>query len=208
MSLARVYETKGPVRKDGLKCGRCGVEIKKGVDRRRTFAVGFRGWEQTRCMKPECYPSLSERESSAVSAVYAAIESVDYDSIESVEDAENVIEEIASACDEVADEYESNEMYEINYDLQERAETVRSAGDELRGWNAEEDEPEEDDERFGQKCEECDGSGTTEGDASNCDACEGKGYTGGDDVYEDVHAEWLDNLRESVRDAIDNMELP
>ena len=60
MSLARVYTTKGPVRKDGLTCGKCGAAIVKGQDRRRTFAVGFRGWEQTRCMRPECTPTRAE----------------------------------------------------------------------------------------------------------------------------------------------------
>ena len=185
MSIARIYTTKGPVRKDGLKCGKCGVEIVKGVDRRRTFAVGFRGFEQTRCMNPSCTPSMSELESSAVASVYAAQESVDLESCQSLEDLETALGEIADSCDEVADEYESNEMYEINYDLQERAEAVRGAGDELRNWifdGADEPQPEdfmdEDDEERD------------------------------DEAYQNALDEWLTEARESAQSAIDNMDLP
>ena len=181
MSQARIYHTK-VVRKDWT-CGSCGAAIRKGIDGRISFAVGFRGREQTRCLKPECRPSRSTLESSAVAAVYDAMDSVDFSSCDSAEDFENAIEEIASACDEVADEYESNEMYEINYDLQERAETVRSAGDELRGWTPEGDEPEQDD--FLDE-------------------------DGEDDVeaWEAAREQWLDEVRTSAQDAVDSMELP
>lgn len=198
MSLARVYKTQ-KVRKD-WRCGKCGAEIKKGVDGRLSFAVGFRGFEQSRCLKPECYPTLSERESSAVASVYAAQESVDLNSCESLEDVEAVLEEIASACDEVADEYESNEMYEINYDLQERAEQVRSAGDELRCWSWDgDDEPEAEAE-----CGECDGTGEIEDGQERCEHCGGGGMVDNSDARE----EWLQEMRESAQEAIDSMEMP
>jgi hypothetical protein len=133
MSVARVYTSK-KVRKD-WKCEKCGAAIRKGVDGRITFSVGFRGYEHTRCTRPECFPSTSERESSAVATVYAAQESVDLASCQSLEDLESAIQEVVDACEEVADEYESNEMFEINEDLQERAQTIRDAGESLSGWS-------------------------------------------------------------------------
>lgn len=181
MSLARVYTTKGPVRKDGLVCGKCRQPIVKGQDRRRTFAVGFRGYEQTRCMRPECTPTRAELESSAVATVYAAIDDVNLDALESAEDFESARDEVVAACEEVADEYESNEMYEVNYDLQERAETVRSAGDELSNWSPEDDEPQEED---------------WDEDESEYDS------------FEEEHTAWLEATRDSFESALDDMDLP
>ena len=181
MSQARIYTTKGPVRKDGLTCGKCGVEIKKGVDRRRTFAVGFRGYEQTRCMKSECTPTRSELESSAVASVYDAIDSQDLSAIDNADDFTNIRDEVAAACEEVASEYEMNEMYEINYDLQERADQIRSAGDELASWEPENDEPEEDD---------------WDADDSEYDS------------FEEEHDAWVEETRESLEQALNDLDLP
>lgn len=178
MSLARIYTT-AKVRKDWT-CGKCGTAIKKGVDGRISFAVGFRGFERTRCLKPECFPTRSERESSAVGTVYDVIDSADLSSIDNEADFESVRDEIVAACEEVADEYESNEMYEINYDLQERAEQIRSAGQELESWAPENDEPNEDD-----------WDEETEGQS-----------------FEDAHDVWADETRDSLQSAIDDMELP
>lgn len=178
MSLARIYTTK-KVRKDWT-CGKCGAAIRKGVDGRISFAVGFRGWEQTRCTRPECRPTRSELESSAVATVYGAIDGTDLSSIDNQEDFESVRDEIVAACEEVADEYEQNEMYEINYDLQERAEMIRSAGDELESWEPENDEPVEDD--FDEDEEE--------------------------QTFEEAHDEWVEETRDSLQSAIDEMELP
>jgi hypothetical protein len=180
MSQARVYTTKGPVRKDGLRCGKCGDPIRKGIDRRRTFAVGYRGYEQTRCMKPECTPTRSELESSMVGSVYDAVDSVELSAAGSLEDLESIRDEIAGVIDEVVSDYESNEMFEINYDLQERVDTLQSASDELQNWSPEEDEPDEDD----------------------------RNTWGEHDTFEDAYDAWLDEARESLRSAIDEMELP
>ena len=169
MSLARVYTTK-KVRKDWT-CDKCGAPIRKGVDGRVSFTVGFRGFERTRCTKPECYPTPSERESSAVASVYAAQEAADFSTAASLEDLEQMVQDVADACEEVASEYESNEMYEINADLQERAETVRQAGEDLRSSWADglEDEPTEDD--FDEDADE--------------------------DEFETAHDEWLEQAREA-----------
>lgn len=185
MSIARVYTTKGPVRKDGLTCGKCGDPIRKGIDRRITFAVGFRGFEQTRCLKPACYPKTSELESSAVSSVYAAMEGIDLDSCSTLEELEDAVQQVADACEEVASEYQSNEMFEINEDLQERAQTIEDAGESLSDWaSGLEDEPQEDD--------------FTDGDNDEDNAV----------AYQEAHDTWLDAAREAAQEAIDGMELP
>lgn len=207
MSIARVYTTKGPVRKDGLKCEKCGDPIRKGVDRRRTFAVGYRGHEHTRCLKAECTPTRAELESSAVASVYDVIDGVDFGSLGSLEDLTSVKDEVVAVLQEVASEYESNEMYEINYDLQERAETLNSAADELEGWEPEGEAPDEDTV----DCPECGGSGQIPHDDpaqpdQDCDECDATGEVEAD--HEESFDEWMDAARESLQEAIDGLELP
>lgn len=180
MSQARVYTTKGPVRKDGLTCGKCGDPIRKGIDRRRTFSVGFRGFERTRCMKDSCTPTRAELESSATSSVYAAIDGADIDSASSYDDLIAIRDEIVSAIDEVVSEYEGNEMLEINYDLQERKDQLENASSELAEWEPDESEPEQ---------------GELDEDESEED-------------FEARHQEWLDNARASLSEAVGNLEIP
>lgn len=197
MSQARIYTTK-KVQKD-WKCGKCGAAIRKGVDGRISFAVGFRGREQTRCLKQECYPSRSERESSAVASVYDAQDSADLSTAETAGDLTGIRDEIADAVQEVADEYEQNEMFEINEDLQERVQILTDAADALREWEPDTEAPEAE-----RDCDECDGTGRVDGE-EDCDECEGTGQ-----VSESAEAlgKWLETQRESLQDAIDGMELP
>jgi seryl-tRNA synthetase len=180
MSQARVYTTKGPVRKD-FKCGSCGAEIKKGVDRRRTFAVGFRGFEQTRCMKSECTPTRSQLESSAVASVYDAMDSVDLESCTSLEELQEQVQNVVDALNEVADEYSSNEMFEINEDLQERASTLENSASELESWDSSLPDMPEDDDEF---------------------------EDGEREDYEAELDEWLTQARDAAQSAIDDVELP
>lgn len=213
MSLARVYTTKGPVRKDGLTCGKCGKEIKKGVDRRRTFAVGYRGWEQTRCMDAACTPTRAERESSAVASVYDVIDGIDFDSLTEVGEFEEARDSVAEALRGVASEYEENEMFEINYDLQERAETLNSSADEIEGWEPENEAPEPDsDEYHEQECETCAGTGEIhEDDYTDPEDCEDCGGTGTLDAESDFDSDleaWLEETRASLEDAINSLETP
>lgn len=178
MSLARIYTT-AKVRKDWT-CEKCGAAIRKGIDGRISFAVGFRGYEHTRCTKAECRPTRSELESSAVGTVYAAQDDIDFSSLDSLDALTEARDSVVEAAREVASEYESNEMYEINYDLQERAETLNSAADELENWEPETDEPDEDDNE-----------------------------TWGDhDSYEEAFEAWVDEARESLEGAVNDMELP
>lgn len=176
MSLAKIYHV-GRVRKEWT-CGKCKDVIPVGSPAVK-FAVGFRGRTQVRCTKTECFPKPSERESSLVSGAYAAQEDVDFDSVTTLDDLYSIRDEVASAVREVAGEYENSEMFEKNYDLQERADILNSAADDLEGWEPEVDEPDEDswdDEEY--------------------------------DNFEDAHAAWLDETRESLESAINDMELP
>lgn len=183
MSIARVYTTKGPVRKDGLKCGKCGDPIVKGQDKRRTFSVGFRGYEQTRCMKSDCTPTRSELESSAVASVYDAIDSADVDGAASYDDLTSLRDEIAEAFNEVASEYEGNEMYDINEQLQERVEMLQNSASELEQWEPENEEP-------------------------VWEAPESEPEAEPDEDFEQEHDDWLEEARESLRSKIDELEIP
>lgn len=169
-------------RKDA-ECGKCGAQIKKGVDRRLTFAVGYRGFERTRCMKPACYPKPSERESSMLATVYAAQEENDVHGCETYDDLIQCRDAVVEAIREVASEYEGNEMYEVNEDLQERVSTLESAEQELESWEPEGDEPTEDEDEW---------------------SVDGDDY----DTFEEAHDAWILAARESLDTAINDLELP
>lgn len=176
MSLAKTWNV-GKTRKPAT-CGKCREEIPVGSSAVK-FAVGFRGRTQVRCSKPECFPKPSERESSLVSSVYAAQEDADISTATCYEDLETMRNDVANAAREVAGEYEDSEMYEQNYDLQERAEILNSAADDLEGWEPEDEEPTEDDWDKDQY-----------------------------DSFEEAHEDWLTAARDSLQDAINDMELP
>lgn len=178
MSLAKLHITEKS-RKEWT-CGSCGDVIPKG-SRVIRFTVGYRGFPQERCSKPECYPKPSDRESSLVSEVYAAQEAADFSACSSKEDLDSIIEDVQAACENVVSEYEANEMFERNYDLQERADTIRNAGEELDSWADNiDDEPQEDDkETWGEHLS-----------------------------FAEAHSNWLEDAREAAMDAVNNMELP
>lgn len=142
MSQAKVHRAAKARKK--WTCGKCGVEVQVG-EPVLSFSVGFRGREQRRCDKRECYPTRSERESSMVAPVYDAIDEADWTTAETTEDLQGILQEIAGVMREVASDYENSEMFEKNEDLQERAEMLNSAADDLESWEPEDDEPDADD---------------------------------------------------------------
>lgn len=190
MSLARVTQVNRAMKDQG-ECGHpgCGVKIQKG-DPYLWFKVGFRSrYKHVRCV--DHYPPQSARESSLVSAVFAAQEdfAAQIDSLESHEDVLDALQQVADAVREVAGEYETA-MYDQNGNVwnaeaEERYNALESAADELEGWAADEDEP--------TPCAEHeDGGELVEG----CDDCETN------------REEWVGALRDSAREAVDGMELP
>lgn len=181
MSLAKLHTTEKS-RKE-WRCGSCGDVIPKGSKVIR-FTVGYRGRPQERCSKPECFPKPSERESSMVAEVYAAQESVDFGSADSREDIEAMLQDVQDACESVASQYEENPMFESNYDMQERAEQIRSAGDELENWaDSLEDEPEENEQDYG-------------------------AFENEENPYQAAHDAWMEEARSAAHEAVNNMELP
>lgn len=180
MSLAKINLIK-KVRKS-TACEKCGDPINVGQPAVK-FAVGFRGRTQVRCSKSACFPKPSERESSLVSSVYAAQEEADLSTADSLEDLTQVRDDVANATREVAGEYEDSEMFEKNYDLQERADTLNSAADALDEWEPAEEEPSEDEEKW---------------------IVDGFDY----DDFDEARTAWLEAARHALQSAIDEMELP
>lgn len=138
MSQAKVHRAAKARKK--WTCGKCGVEVQVG-EPVLSFSVGYRGREQRRCDKRECYPTRSERESSMVAPVYDAIDETDWTSIDNLEDLQGALNDIADTMREVAGEYENSEMFEKNEDLQERASLLNDAADTLESWEPNETEP-------------------------------------------------------------------
>lgn len=175
MSVARIYTVK-KTRKE-WKCSGCGETIPVGSPA-VNFAVGFRGRTQYRHDTLACRPKTSELESSAVASVYAAQEAVDVDSLDSLEEIADAVQQVVDALEEVQSEYENNEMFEVNENLQERASVLESSADTLGSWDASLDsEPERD-------------------DFTNADA------------FHEAHTAWLEEVKETAQQAIDNIELP
>lgn len=206
MSLARIYHTKKTQKV--WTCSSCQETIPKG-SACISFAVGFRGYDQRRCTKPECQPTRAQRESSLVADIYAEIDGADLNNAESIEDLEAIRDSICEVIGEVVQQYQDNPMYDNNYDMQERAEQLENSQSELEGWSFDEDEPEEEPE-----CEDCDSTGNIDKPdpvwdnltiTVECPACDGAGKTTRD---EDAYAEWLETAKASLQEAIGAVEIP
>ncbi len=172
MSQAKI-ETVKKSRKDQGACGKCKEELPVG-SAYLYFYVGFRSpLKRVRCMKPGCFPKPSERESSMVADIYAAQEAFEdqIDSLESWEDIRAALDEVVSAANEVADQYESAAEDAngnvFNQDNIDRADNIRAAAEELENLDAEADTTE---------CESCGGSGEiADGEVAECGTCDGTG---------------------------------
>ena len=177
MSQARVHRA-ATARKVWM-CKRCGVAVNVG-EPVLSYSVGFRGLEQRRCDKPECYPTREERESSMVAPVYGAIDGTDWSANDSAEDLQTALQDIASTMRDVANDYESSEMFEKNEDLQQRAETLNSAADDLESWEPDLNESSEDD----------------------------KETWGEHKTFEDAHEAWVNDIRDEAQQLADEVEVP
>ena len=153
MSLARIHHVK-KTRKDWT-CSACHKPIPKGSSA-LNFAVGFRGRTQYRHVNAlECYPTREQRESSAISVIYGAIDHADISSnATSIEHVRDLLENISETIRDVASDYESSEMYDVNEDLQERVSILEDAADEIDSWEPDVslEEPDEDDRETWLEC--------------------------------------------------------
>lgn len=182
MSLAKIQHVKSARKAQG-KCEVDGTEINPG-DPYKHYSVGFRGRKRVRCVTcPD--PRPSERESSLLADVYAAQESADVESITTTADAVEVIAEFSEAVREVAEQYQAaaEAAPGLGAESEERAEALRSSAAAV----------------------ENDFSPDTyliRYDANGDDS----GQTYAED--EALPAAVLDDLRQTVREAIDQIELP
>ena len=195
------------------KCGRCGTTIEVGQPY-RWFTVGFRGYPQTRCMKPQCAPKMSELESSKLADVYAAQEEFEsaisaLDGTDPGDDASDInaaVQAFGEQLRTTADEYaeadsamggsQATESYE-------RSETLGSAADELESWEASTNEPDFDgcDNEAHEDPDGDDETGTeafteVERGSAECDDCQR------------IKSEWWAEAVQEARDAVEGVELP
>lgn len=184
-------------------CGNCRDEILPGTPY-RWYTVGFRGSPQFRCMKSTCTPKPSQLESSQVADVMAAMEDAEteIDSLEGADareveaNAQDILQRVQEAIDEVADAYEeADEAMGGNQatEAYQRAETLRGndlgsfslsasdpegCGDDWKSNDDDADEPDHDEPEDG--CAECDSK----------------------------VQDWLEECRDEVRSALEEVELP
>lgn len=186
MSLAKVHEVRKS-QKDQGHCDRCGDPLPKGSPY-RWFTVGFRSsHKRVRCMKPECTPKMSERESSKLADVYSALESAEVDLANATDkgEIEDAVHEFGDAVREVGDEYTEasvnpNSGNVFNTDAEERGEALGSWAEELNGWSTDEEEPDRED--------------YPEGDQ-------------GDAEYREAVDEFLDNARQQASEAMNEIPI-
>jgi hypothetical protein len=192
MSVARV-ETVKKSRKDQGKCGKCGTELPAG-SAYLYFYVGFRSnYKQVRCLRAECFPRPSERESSLASSLLAAQESF-HDQVataDSPEDIEALVQEVADAIDELKGEYETAlESWENgNEQLQEKVDHYEDQHSELSSWSW-------DGNTDYDLCSEHEGreDNVPEEEIQECGACQEK------------REEWLEECRDAAREVVDAVE--
>ncbi|QPX62614.1 hypothetical protein SEA_WOLLYPOG_63 [Arthrobacter phage Wollypog] len=190
MSVART-KTVQKAAKDQGKCGKCGVELPKGSGY-VWWTMGFRSnHKYKRCLKPECFPRPSERESSKFVTILSAQENFadNIDSLETKDDIEAAVQEVGSAVREVADEYyEALDLWPNgNEQLQEKYDHYESQASEIESWQS---------------------SGADEWDL--CDAHE-ESDRESEEVQECEQCnanfeEWIEAIRDEAREAVDNIE--
>lgn len=110
MSVKKLQEK--TARKPQGKCSKCGDEILPG-QRYRFWKPFFRSRTKiVRCMKPECTPKMSERESSAMASVMVAAENAqayilgwENSNSTTTGDLESALDEVGEAIDDVVSQY-------------------------------------------------------------------------------------------------------
>lgn len=197
MSLAKI--TTVQTSRNDLTCGKCRTELPKG-SAYRWFKVGFRSRvKNVRCMNAKCSPTMSERESSKIAAIYAAYEDFESGNYDTVDDIEEALQEVASVIREVAEEYQEASEDEngnvFNTLAEERAELLEAAADEVESITVEAEE---------QDCPVCDGGAAIEEmrekdptDGYECEEC------GGENVIYN-----MDGVLEEVVSQLNDIELP
>lgn len=202
MSVARVtYVTRS---RKPYKCEKCGDEIPKGSPY-KWFTVGFRSrYPHVRCTKFSCEPKPSERESSQMATVLAAMESAQ-DQIGALDDSPEIIDQfddirsgVVEALNEVADIYEEADQNfggGGNTEMGEKAEELRDAANTLESESIETGEPDFN-ECQSMIHDETDDKGepreaVERGDTDECSECA------------EILSTWAEDTRQAMRDALE-----
>lgn len=132
-------ETVKTSRKDQGKCSKCGTELPVGTGY-LCWYPGFRSKTKiVRCLKSECYPRPSERETSKAVTILAAQEAFEDDlqSFDEPGEVEAAVQEVADAVREVADEYQEalDQWGNGNESMSEKVDHYTSQCDEIDGWS-------------------------------------------------------------------------
>lgn len=192
MSTAKLNVVK-KARQDQGQCERCGKPLPAG-EGYLWFTVGFRStWKHKRCLRSECYPRPSERESSKFASVMAAQESFDDEvgSLTTVDEIEAAVQAVADEVSELRDSYqEALDQWEYgNEALQEKYDHYDNVLYDVEGWSwdgAEDwdrcDEHWETDPEF------------DEDGVPKCEACEQQ------------REDWLEEVRDAARDVVGSIE--
>jgi uncharacterized protein YjbJ (UPF0337 family) len=188
MSVAKV-KTIQKAQKDQGKCGSCGVELPKGSSY-IWWTMGFRSnHKYKRCTKSECFPKPSTRETSKFATILAAQETFaeNIDSLTEVGEIEGAVADVATAVGEVRDEYQDalDSWENGNEQLQEKVDHYEGQASELESWTWDGDE----EPRW---CDEHEDASSE--DRGNCDDCMS------------AEEEWIESVRDSAREAVDNIE--
>lgn len=190
MSVQKITTVKA-ARKAPGKCGHCGDVLGVG-DGYLWWDAGFRStYRYVRCLKAECYPRPSERETSKASAILAAQENFadQLATLESVDDITSAVEDVASAVEEVRDEYQDAlDQWEYgNEQLQEKVDHYDAQLDEIQGWEyTGNEEPE--------VCDKHDGMDPDDEAPLACPDCS------------ELRDSWLELVREEAAEAVDAVE--
>lgn len=194
MSLAKIY-TVAKCQKDQGECEKCHTPLPKG-SAYRWFKVGFRSrYKHKRCMKTECSPRESERESSLVAGIYAAQEGFKPDDAGSVDELKDMLNDVAEQVREVASAYSeaADAMGEAGEEQRERAEHYESQADDVENTDL---SAYEDDE-----CETCNATGLVDGktpeEPAPCPECDGTGK----------NPDALDLARQTAQEGVDAIEM-
>jgi DNA repair ATPase RecN len=191
MSVQKI-ETVKKSRKAQGHCTKCGDELPAGSGYLYWYP-GFRSnYKIVRCLKADCYPMPSERETSKAATILAAQESFHnlinrYDSVGDIQEA---VQAVAEAVQEVADEYqEALDQWENgNEQLQEKVDHYTDQSNEIDGWEWDgADEPDLCDEHGSR-------SDWEDEEIQQCEDCQNN------------RSDWLEEVRDAAREAVGNVE--
>jgi hypothetical protein len=194
MALAQLKTVKKS-RKDLGKCSNCGDPLPAGCSY-RYYRPAFRSPIKIRvCMKPECTPTQSDRESSRMKGAYAAQEAAlaTIDGATEVSEIQDALDQAAADAQEVLDEYETaiEAAPMIEDQIQPQRDALEAWVEEIEGVDLDPYDPEDVKEE-------------AHSDASDAEDVRNEGHDC--DECQRVRTQWFEDRQEQARDAINALE--